>query len=133
VASHGGGQGSRVGLLWNVSILRITVTSLGKPKSLQVEEDKALAEDIASMIYHIMSLIGKDIGRGIGYPTRPSQSKGISSILGGREIREIKNLSCSEGVGSGMLTTWLKDASPSTRRVGLTEDFTGTNTSSILG
>jgi hypothetical protein len=72
VASHGGGQGSHVGLLWNVSILRITNISLGKPKSLQVEEDKALVEDIASVIYHIMSLIRKDIGKGIGYPIRPS-------------------------------------------------------------
>jgi hypothetical protein len=106
---------------------------LGKPKSLQVEEDKALAEDIVSVIYQIMSLTGKDIGGGIGYPTRPSQSKGTSSGLGGRVLRERKNLSHSEGAGSGMLMTWLKDASPSTRRVGLTRDCTGMTTSSILG
>jgi hypothetical protein len=44
-----------------------------------------------------MSLTGKDIGRGIGYPTRPSQSKGTSSRLGGRILGESKNLLCSEG------------------------------------
>jgi hypothetical protein len=41
---------------------------LGKPKALQVEEDKALAEDIVSVIYRIMSLTGKDIGRGHWIP-----------------------------------------------------------------
>jgi hypothetical protein len=67
---------------------------LGKPKALQLEEDKALAEDIVSMIYQIMSLTGKDIGGGIGYPIKPSQLKGISSRLEGRELGESKTLSC---------------------------------------
>jgi hypothetical protein len=97
VTSHGGGQGSHAGLLWDVSILKITDTSLRKPKSLQVEEDTFLMEVIVSVIYQIMSLTGKYIGGGIGYPTRPSQSKGISSRLGGRELGESKTLSCSEG------------------------------------
>jgi hypothetical protein len=78
---------------------------LGKPKALQVEEDKVLAEVIISMIYQIMSLTGKDIGGGIGYPTRPSQSKGTSSGLEGRVLRESKTLSCSEGAVSRMLMT----------------------------
>jgi hypothetical protein len=133
VASHGGGQGSHAGLLWNVSILQISNIILGKPKAHQVEKDKALAEDIISAIYQIMSLTGKDIGGGIGYPTRPSQLKGTSSGLGGRVLGEIKNISYSEGAGSRMLMTWLKDASPSTRRVGLNRDCTGTTTYSILG
>jgi hypothetical protein len=56
-----------------------------------------LIEVIVSLIYRIMSLPGKDVGRGIGYPTRPSQSKGTLSILGGRELGKSKTLSCSKG------------------------------------
>jgi hypothetical protein len=66
---------------------------LGRPKALQVEEEKVLMEVIVSVIYRIMSLLGKDIGGGIGYPMRPSQSKGTSSRIGGRELRKSKNLS----------------------------------------
>jgi hypothetical protein len=73
---------------------------LEKPKAYQVEEDKSLAEDIVSVIYRIMSLTKKDMGGGIGYPTIPSQLKGISSRLGGRELGESKTRSHSEGVGS---------------------------------
>jgi hypothetical protein len=62
VASHGGGQGSHDGIMWNVSILRIVEIILGKPKSLQVEKDKVLVKVIVSVIYRIMSLTGKDIG-----------------------------------------------------------------------
>jgi hypothetical protein len=67
---------------------------LGRPKSLQVEEGKVLIEVIIFMLYQIMSLPGKDIGEGIGYPTRPSQSKGTSSRIGGRELEKSKTLSC---------------------------------------
>jgi hypothetical protein len=95
VASHGGGQDSDVGLLWYVRILRIVDLSLGKPKALQVEEDKFLAEVIVSVIYQIMYLTRKDIGRGIGYPTRPSQSKGMSPGIEGRVLEDSKNISCS--------------------------------------
>jgi hypothetical protein len=49
------------------------LTSSGRPKSLQVEEDKVLTEVIVSVLCQIMSLPRKDIGGGIGYPTRPSQ------------------------------------------------------------
>jgi hypothetical protein len=69
----GGGEGSRAELLRNASILRIDYISLGKPKSLQVEEDKSLAEDMVFVIYRIMSLTGKYIGGGIG---SPQNSKG---------------------------------------------------------
>jgi hypothetical protein len=65
---------------------------LGKPKSFQVEEDKVLLKVIFSMIYQIMSLTWKGIGGGIGYPTRPSQSKGTSPRLGGRALGESKTL-----------------------------------------
>jgi hypothetical protein len=68
---------------------------LGKPKDLQIEEGKVLTEVIVSMLYRIMSLLGKDIGGGIGYPTRPSQSKGNSSRLEWREPGKSKTLSCS--------------------------------------
>jgi hypothetical protein len=78
---------------------------LGKPKSLQVEEDKVLTEDIVSVMDQTMSLNGKYIGGGIGYPMRLSQSKVISSKLGGRGIGEIKTLSHLEGVGLGMIMT----------------------------
>jgi hypothetical protein len=70
---------------------------LGKPKALQVEEDKVLAKVTFSMIYRIMSLTLKGIGGGIGYPIKPSQSKGTSPRLGGRVFRESKTLSYSEG------------------------------------
>jgi hypothetical protein len=129
VTCHGGGQGSHARLLWNANILQIINISLGKPKDHQVEEDKTLAEDIVSSIYQIMSLIGKYIGGGIGYPTIPSQSKGSSSRLGGREIGESKTLSHSEGGRLGMLMTWLKDASPSTRGSILTRYCIGMTTS----
>jgi hypothetical protein len=78
---------------------------LGKPKALQVEEDKALTEYIVSVIDQTMSLNGKDIGGGIGYPMGLSQSKVISSKPGGRGLGERKTLSHSEGAGSGMLMT----------------------------
>jgi len=93
---------------------------LVKPKALQVEEDKVLAEVIVSVIYLIMPLTRKDIGEGIGYPTRPSQLKGNFLGLERRVLRESKTLLCLEGELSRMLTTWLKDESPSKRRVGLT-------------
>jgi hypothetical protein len=70
---------------------------LGRPKYLQVEEGKVLTEVIVSVLYRIMSLPGKDIGGGIGYHTRPSQSKGTSSRIGGRELGKSKTLSYSEG------------------------------------
>jgi hypothetical protein len=70
--------------MWNVNILRIDNISLGKPKSLQVEEDKALMDYIVSMLDRIMSLTRKYIGGGMGYPTGLSHSKVISSKLGGR-------------------------------------------------
>jgi hypothetical protein len=69
---------------------------LGIPKALQVEEDKVLMEVIISALYQIMSLPGKDIVRGIGYLKRPSQSKGTSSRLGGRELGKSKTLSSSK-------------------------------------
>jgi hypothetical protein len=75
---------------------------LGKPKSLQVEEDKELTKYTVSVMDQIMSLTGKDIGEGIGYPTRPSQLKVISSKLGGRGLGERKTLSHSESSGSIM-------------------------------
>jgi hypothetical protein len=65
---------------------------LGRPKALQVEEDKVLTKVIVSMIYQIMSLPRKDIGAGIGYPKRPSQSKETLSILGERQLGKIKTL-----------------------------------------
>jgi hypothetical protein len=77
---------------------------LGKPKSLHVKEDKSLTKDIVSMMDRTMSLNGKDIDGGIGYPMGLSQSKVISSKPGGRGIGEIKNLSHSEYAGSRMLT-----------------------------
>jgi hypothetical protein len=70
---------------------------LGRAKYLQVEEGKVLTKVIIFVLYQIMSLLGKEIGGGIGYPTRPSQSKGTSSRLGGRELEKSKILSCSEG------------------------------------
>jgi hypothetical protein len=133
MTSHRGGQGSHVRLLWNVNILRIVDIILEKPKAFQVEEDKVLMKVIISVIYQTMSLTGKDIGGGIEYPTRPSQLKGISSRLRGGELRERKNISHLEGVGSRMLTRWLQGASSSTRGVGLTRDCTGTITFSIPG
>jgi hypothetical protein len=78
---------------------------LGKPKALQVEEEKVLTEYIVSVMVRIMSLNGKDIGGGMGCPIRSSQSKGTSSGLGGRALGERINLSRSEGVGLGMLMT----------------------------
>jgi hypothetical protein len=42
-------------------------------------------------------------------------------------------LSCLEGTVLEMLTTWLKNASPSKERVGLTENCVGTTTSSTVG
>jgi hypothetical protein len=78
---------------------------LGKPKSLQVKEDKELTEYIASVIDQTMSLNGKDIEGGIGYPVGLSQPKVISSRLGGRGLGERKTISCSKGAGSKMLTT----------------------------
>jgi hypothetical protein len=68
---------------------------LGRPKALQIKEGKVITEVIVFVLYQIMSLPGKDIDGGIGYPTRPSQSKGTSSRLGGREIGKSKTLSCS--------------------------------------
>jgi hypothetical protein len=52
-----------------------------------------------------MSLNGKYIGGGMGFPIRSSQSKGTSSELRGREFRGRINLSRSEGGGFGMLIT----------------------------
>jgi hypothetical protein len=72
---------------------------LGKPKALQVEEDKALTEYIVFVIDWTISLNGKDIGGGIGYPKGLSQSKVISSKPGRRGLGERKTLSCSEGAG----------------------------------
>jgi hypothetical protein len=72
VESHGGGQGSHAKILWNVSILQIYDTSLGKLKALQVKDDKVITEYIFSMIDQIISLTGKYMGGGIGYPTRIS-------------------------------------------------------------
>jgi len=100
---------------------------------MSFKDDKALTKYIFYVIDQIMSLTGKYIGAGIGYPTRPSQSKGTSLGPGGRELGGRINLSHSEGAGSGILMTWFKHATPSTRRVGLTGDCTGTTTSSILG
>jgi hypothetical protein len=61
---------------------------LGKPKVLQVEEEKVLMDDIVSVMVQIMSLNGKDIGGGMGCPIRSSQSKGTSSRLVEREFGE---------------------------------------------
>jgi hypothetical protein len=102
-----------------------------------------------------MYLPRKDIGRGIGYPTRPSQSKGTSSRLGGREIRKSKTLSYSEDEVLEMLRTWhiryrtktrrarstkncigmtaSLDFSLSKRRVGLIEYCIDTTSSSTIG
>jgi hypothetical protein len=80
-----------------------------------------------------VSLTGKDIGGGIGYPIRLFQLKVISSKPGGRGLGENRALSHSEGEISGILMTWFKDASPSTKRAVLTRYFTGATTSSILG
>jgi hypothetical protein len=109
--------------MWNSSILRRTDTRLGRPKSLQVEEDKVLTDVIVSVIYRIMSLPGKDIGGGIGYPTRPSQSKGTSSRLGGRELEKSKIIFCSEGEVLEMPRTWhiRYRTRTRTRRVGSTK------------
>jgi len=92
-----------------------------------------IAEVTFSMIYQIMSLTSKDMGGCIGYPTRPSQSKRNSSGLEGRVLGESKTLSHSEGAVSEMPTTWLKDASPSKGRVGLTKNCIDTTTSSNIG
>jgi hypothetical protein len=54
---------------------------LGKPKVLQVEEEKVMMEDTVSVMVRIMSLNGKYIGGGMGCPIRSSQSKGISQNL----------------------------------------------------
>jgi hypothetical protein len=70
---------------------------LGRPKYLQVEVGKVIMEVIVSVLYRIMYLPRKHIGRDIGYPIRPSQSKGTLSRLGGREIGKSKTLSCLEG------------------------------------
>jgi hypothetical protein len=78
---------------------------LGKPKALQVEEEKLLTEYIVSMMVQIMSLTGKYIGGRMGCPIRSSQSKGTSPGLGGRALGGRKNLSRSEGEGSNMLMT----------------------------
>jgi hypothetical protein len=78
---------------------------LGKPKALQVKEEKVLTEYIVSVMVRIMSLNGKDIGGGMGCPIRSSQSKGASLGLGGRVFRGRMNLSCSEGGRLGMLIT----------------------------
>jgi hypothetical protein len=39
---------------------------LGKPKALQVEEEKVIKEVTISVMVQIMSLNGKDIGGGMG-------------------------------------------------------------------
>jgi hypothetical protein len=107
---------------------------LGKPKALQVEEDKVLAEVIVSVIYQIMSLTRKRHRRGhwIPHKTIPIEGNFLKTWRGEYSGRVKLSLVQKEQL-SGMLTTWLKDASPSTRRVGLTRDCTGTTTSSILG
>jgi hypothetical protein len=38
---------------------------LGKPKALQVEEEKVITEDTVFVMVQIMSLNGKDIGGGM--------------------------------------------------------------------
>jgi hypothetical protein len=102
---------------------------LGKPKVIQVEEDKVLMEVNVSIIYGILSLRVKYIGGGIGYPTRPSQSKGTSSRLGGRELGKSKTLSYSEGAGIEMLRTWHRRYKTRTRRVRSTKNCIGATTS----
>jgi hypothetical protein len=74
------------------------------------------------MIYRIMSLPGKDICEGIGYPTRPSQSKGTSSRLGGSELGKSKTLSCLEGEVIEMLRTWHRRCRTRTRRLRSTKN-----------
>jgi hypothetical protein len=59
---------------------------LGKPKTLQVEEDKELTEDIVYAMNQTMSLNGEDIGWWIGYPMGLSQSIVISSKPIGRGL-----------------------------------------------
>jgi hypothetical protein len=86
-------------------------------------------EVIVSMLYQIMSLSRKDIGRGIGYPTRPSKSKGTLSRLGWRELGKSKTLSCSEGEVIEMLRTWHRSYRTKTRRAGLTKNCIGATTS----
>jgi hypothetical protein len=49
------------------------------------------------VMVRIMSLTRKDIGGGMGYPIRLSQSKGTSSRLGGRALEGRINISRSEG------------------------------------
>jgi hypothetical protein len=98
---------------------------LGRPKYLEVNEGKVITKVIVSVLYRIMSLLGKDIGGGIGYPTRPSQSKGTSSRLGGREIEKSKTLSCSEGEVIKMLSTWHRRYRTRTRRAGSTKNCIG--------
>jgi hypothetical protein len=68
---------------------------LGKPKALQVEEEKVITEYIVSLMVRIMSLIGKDIGGG-GYGM-PHQVVPIEGNLVGtwREIIRGKNKSLS--------------------------------------
>jgi hypothetical protein len=78
---------------------------LGKPKALQVKEEKVITEYIVSVMVRIMSLAGKYIGGGMGCPIRSSQMKGTSSGLGGRALRGRRNLSHLEGEGPGMLMT----------------------------
>jgi hypothetical protein len=76
---------------------------LGKPKDLQVEEEKVITEYIVYVMVWIMSLSGTYIGGGMGCPVRSSQSKGTSSKLGERVFGGRMNLSYSEGGRLGML------------------------------
>jgi hypothetical protein len=88
-----------------------------------------LMEVIVSMIYRIMSLPRKDICEIIGYPTRPSQSKGTLSRLRGRELGKSKTISCSEGEVIEMLRTWHRRCRTRTRRAGSTKNYIGTTAS----
>jgi hypothetical protein len=132
VESHGGGQGYHADLLWNVGILGRTDTSSGRPKSLQVKEEKVLTEGIVSVLYRIMSLPRNDIGGGIGYLTTLSQSKGISSRLGRRELGKNKTLSSSEGEVLEILRTWHIRYRTRIRRGGSTKNCIGMTTSLYL-
>jgi hypothetical protein len=78
---------------------------LGKPRALQVEEEKVLTKDTVSVMVWIMYLNGKYIGGGMGCPIRSSQSKGTSSGLGRRAFGGRINLYRLEGGGFEMLMT----------------------------
>jgi hypothetical protein len=80
---------------------------LGKPKALQVKEEKVLMEYIVSVMVRIMSLSGTNIGGGNGMSHQVIAVEGdlIRTSERERVFRGRMNLSCSEGGRLGMLMT----------------------------